>query len=265
MSAILDGKSNLFMAGAVCAGTAMGCLAGYLLARRRLHKNILTKSSNVLLKVDGAITKYVMDHSLREPAILTELKKETFASLGRSSMMLVAAEESQFFRLILKMLNAKKTIEVGVFTGYNTLSMAMALPDDGKVVACDINDKFADVARRYWKKAGLDHKIDLRIQPAVDTLDELIAAGDSGTYDFVFIDADKPNYDNYYERALTLVRSGGIIALDNVLWDGKVADPSEAGKATLALRAINEKVKNDERVEITMLLLGDGVTLAMKN
>ncbi|XP_077992608.1 putative caffeoyl-CoA O-methyltransferase 1 isoform X2 [Glandiceps talaboti] len=260
VSSMLDDRSGVFVAGAVSIGTAVGCLAGYCLAARRTGAWRFIKA---LGKEDEKIAKYLIDHSLKEPAILTKLTKETFTNTTEGFMM-VAPDQSQFFRILLKVLKAKKTIEVGTFTGYNALSMAMALPEDGKVIACDVNEEYTNIARRYWKAAGLEHKIDLRIQPALDTLDELIKAGESGTFDFIFIDADKTDYSDYYDRALKLVRKDGIVALDNVLWYGSVADPSDTRESTVAVRAINEKVYADDRVDMTMLLLGDGVTLAMK-
>ncbi|XP_077992668.1 putative caffeoyl-CoA O-methyltransferase 1 [Glandiceps talaboti] len=263
MSAVLsmlDGKSGVFVAGAVSIGAAVGCLAGYWLAVRRTSSWRVRK---ILSKADERMAGYLIDHSLKEPAILAKLKKETLTNTTEGRM-LVASDQAQFFRILLKVMKAKKTIEVGTFTGYNTLSMAMALPEDGKVIACDVDEEYTNIARRYWKEAGLEHKIDLRIQPALDTLDELIEAGESDTFDFIFIDADKMNYSNYYERAVTLVRKGGIVALDNILWSGCVANPSDTRESTIALRAVNEKVYADDSVDMTMLLLGDGVTLAMK-
>ena len=162
------------------------------------------------------------------------------------------------------MLRAKKTLEVGVFTGYSALWVALGLPDDGQIIACDISEEYTAVGRRYWKQAGVDQKIDLRLGPALKTLDELVKAGQAGTFDFAFIDADKTNYENYYERALQLLRVGGLIAIDNTIWSGKVADPNAQDADTVAIRRLNEKLLRDERIALSMLTVGDGLTLAMK-
>ncbi len=158
----------------------------------------------------------------------------------------------------------KKTIEVGVFTGYSSLAVARALPENGKIIACDINEQWTSIARRYWKEAGLDHKIDLHLAPATNTLDAMLANGEAGTYDFAFIDADKPNYGNYYDRIFELLQPSGLIAVDNVLWYGRVIDPAVNDEETVALRAFNEKLSKDDRIWITMLAIGDGLTLAVK-
>jgi predicted O-methyltransferase YrrM len=166
--------------------------------------------------------------------------------------------------LLVHMLGARRTIEVGVFTGYSSLAVALALPEEGRIVACDISDEWTSIARRYWREAGVDRKIDLRLRPATQTLDDLIALGQAGGFDFAFIDADKANYDLYYERCLTLLRPGGLIAVDNVLWSGKVVDPAVDDADTRAIRAFNEKLKNDQRVWLSMLPIRDGLTLASK-
>jgi caffeoyl-CoA O-methyltransferase len=161
-------------------------------------------------------------------------------------------------------LGATKTLEVGVFTGYSSLCVALALPENGKLVACDVSEEYTGVARRYWQSAGVADKIDLRIAPALETLDELLAAGQAETFDFAFIDADKRNYEGYYERSLQLIRPGGLIAIDNVLWSGRVADPQDQEKNTQALRALNEKLHGDERITLSMVPIADGLTLALK-
>jgi caffeoyl-CoA O-methyltransferase len=166
--------------------------------------------------------------------------------------------------LLISMLHVKKVIEIGVFTGYSSLCMAMALPDDGHIIACDINKEYTDIARQYWQKAGVADKIELILAPAIQTLDRLLANGEQCSYDFVFIDADKPEYPDYYERALQLIRKGGLIVIDNVLWYGKPADPDENDKDTLAIRDFNEMLHHDERVNISMLTIADGLTLALK-
>jgi predicted O-methyltransferase YrrM len=178
--------------------------------------------------------------------------------------MQISAEQGQFMALLIHLLAARKTLEIGVFTGYSSLAVALALPDDGRVIACDISEEWTSIARGYWREAGVERKIDLRLGPALKTLDDLIAQGQGGRFDFAFIDADKGNYINYYERALVLVRPGGLIAVDNVLWDGKVIDPSVNDPDTRAIRAFNESLRNDDRVWISMLPIRDGLTLACK-
>ena len=209
------------------------------------------------------LREYLLSVSLREPEILTLLRQET--SLHQMGIMQISPEQGQFMALLVKLMGAKKTLEVGVFTGYSALVIALALPSDGKVIACDISEEYTSVACRYWQKAGVSNKIDLHVAPAVETLDKLLKAGEGETFDFVFIDADKSNYDNYYERALKLVRPGGLIAIDNVLWSGKVADPAIEDNRTKKIRALNQKLHQDERVNLSMVPIGDGLTLAMKN
>jgi caffeoyl-CoA O-methyltransferase len=164
----------------------------------------------------------------------------------------------------VQLLCARRTLEVGVFTGYSALAVALALPSDGRLVACDISEEYTNVARRYWKEAGVDHLIDLRLKPALETLHELIAAGEQDSFDFAFIDADKRNYEGYYEAALRLIRPGGLIMADNVLWSGRVADPTNQEPDTLALRAFNRKLHADSRIALSMIPLGDGFSLALK-
>ncbi len=200
--------------------------------------------------------------TLREPEILRRLREET-ANHPQVNMQ-ISPEQGQFMALLMHLIDARKTLEVGVFTGYSSLSVALALPDDGRMIACDVSEEWTSIARRYWKEAGVEHKIDLRLRPAIETLDNLIATGQGGRFDFMFIDADKTNYANYYERGLVLVRPGGLIAIDNVLWSGKVLDESVQDKDTVALRAFNEKLHTDERVWLTMLAVRDGLTLACK-
>jgi len=203
---------------------------------------------------------YLQRTSLREPPVLARLRQETAAHpQGR---MQITPEHGQFLMLILQLMGARRTLEVGVFTGYSALAAALALPSDGRVVACDISEEYTSVARRYWKEAGVDSKIDLRIAPALETLRGLIAQGE--TFDFAFIDADKTNYENYYESTLPLLRPGGLIMVDNVLWSGRVADPSETDADTEALRKFNQKLLADSRIALSMIPLGDGVTLALK-
>jgi predicted O-methyltransferase YrrM len=166
--------------------------------------------------------------------------------------------------LLVQLLRARRTLEVGVFTRYSSLAVALALPSDGRLIACDISEEFTSVARRYWKEAGVDHIIDLRLKPALETLQELLSAGEADSFDFAFVDADKGNYERYYECALQLIRPGGLIMADNVLWSGRVADPADQEAATVALRAFNRKLHADSRIALSMIPLGDGFTLALK-
>jgi predicted O-methyltransferase YrrM len=219
--------------------------------------------ANSYLGLDEHIEDYVMNHSLREPDALRRLREETVANNPQADMA-VSPMQGQFIALLVKMIGAAKTLEVGVFTGYSSLCTALALPAHGRIVACDVNEKWTSVARRYWAEAGVADKITLRLAPAVETLDALLRDGQAGTFDFAFIDADKPNYDNYYERALKLMRRGGVIFFDNMLWSGKVADPGIQDADTVALRALNEKLHHDERVFISLLPVRDGVSLAVK-
>jgi len=206
------------------------------------------------------IARYVLDHSVREPEILRELRAAT-ASVPHSGMQ-IGADQGQFMALLVQAIGARNCLEIGTYTGYSALAVALALPEEGRVVCCDISEEWTAIARRFWDKAGVAHKIDLRLAPALRTLEEL--ASRKGRFDFVFIDADKGNYANYYEACLPLVRRGGIIALDNTLWSGWVADAKRRDADTLALRAFNDKLHRDERVALSLLPLGDGVTLALK-
>jgi caffeoyl-CoA O-methyltransferase len=208
------------------------------------------------------IYDYMNSVSLREPAILRKLREET-ASHPMATMQ-IPPEHGQFLALLMQLTGARRTLEVGVFTGYSSLAVALALPDDGKILACDVSGEYTSVARRYWKEAGVDHMIDLRLKPALETLDELIAQRQHNRFDFAFIDADKANYEGYYECALELVRPGGLIAIDNVLWHGAVIDPEDNTADTLAIRALNKKLLGDSRVSISMLPISDGLTLACK-
>ncbi|MFB2970744.1 class I SAM-dependent methyltransferase [Aerosakkonema sp. BLCC-F183] len=214
------------------------------------------------LGLSAQFYNYLLSASLREPDILRRLREETANHPG--AVMQVAPEQGQFLALLVQLMGAKKTLEVGVFTGYSSLSVALALPPDGKIVACDISAEHTSIARRYWQQAGVADKIDLRVAPALDTLDRLLADGQASTFDFAFIDADKANYENYYERSLQLVRPGGLIAVDNVLWYGRVAYPQDPDKITQIMRAYNEKLLRDERVFLSLIPIGDGLSLALK-
>jgi predicted O-methyltransferase YrrM len=208
------------------------------------------------------IHQYLVSASLREPPILRRLREETAAH--PRAMMQITPEQGQFMALLMQLMGARDTIEVGVFTGYSSLAVALALPADGHIVACDVSEEFTSIARRYWQEAGVENMIDLQLRPALETLNRLLLEGRQGRFDFAFIDADKTNYAGYYECALQLLRPGGIIMVDNVLWSGRVADPNENDADTVAIRAFNQKLLADSRVSLSMLPLGDGVTLALK-
>ncbi len=212
--------------------------------------------------IEPQLYNYLLSTSLREPDILRHLRQET-ADHPMSNMQ-IAPEQGQFMTLLVQLMGAKKTLEVGVFTGYSSLVVALALPADGKVVACDVSEEFTAIARRYWQQAGVANKIDLHIAPAMETLDNLLAAGEANSFDFAFIDADKSNYDGYYERSLLLVRPGGLIAIDNVLWSGRVADPQIQDNRTTKIRALNEKLHQDQRISLSLIPIADGLTLAWK-
>ena len=205
---------------------------------------------------------YLIRVSLREPEVLRRLREET-AQLDQANMQ-IGPEQGQLMALLVELLGAERVLEIGTFTGYSALVMALALPDDGRIVACDVSEEWTRVARRYWAEAGVAHKVDLRLAPALKTLEALVSEGRAGSFDFAFIDADKENYAAYYERALELVRVGGLVAIDNVLWSGKVADPEVTDADTEAIRALNAKLKDDRRVSLSLVPIGDGLTLAMK-
>ncbi len=218
--------------------------------------------SKKTLGLDSQLYDYLLSVSVREPDILRQLREET--ACHPMAMMQIAPEQGQFMALLVQLLGATKTLEVGVFTGYSSLCVALALPPNGKIVACDVSEEYTAIARRYWELAGVADKIDLRLAPALHTLDELLAAGQAGTFDFAFIDADKRNYEGYYERSLQLVRPGGLIAIDNVLWAGRVVDSQVQDNQTNSIRAFNEKLYEDERVTLSLVPIADGLTLALK-
>ncbi|MDD5203985.1 MAG: class I SAM-dependent methyltransferase [Desulfobacterales bacterium] len=205
---------------------------------------------------------YMKSVSVREPDLLRRLREET--AKDPMHMMQISPEQGQFMALLIKVMGVRRSLEVGVYTGYSSICVGMALPEDGNLVACDISLEWTSVARRYWKEAGLLQKIDLRLAPALHTLEELVTQGESGTFDFAFIDADKENYDGYYEGCLKLLRTGGVIAIDNVFWGGRVAERNIRDEATKAIRAINERIYMDERVDVSMIPIGDGLTLVRK-
>jgi predicted O-methyltransferase YrrM len=213
------------------------------------------------LNLTDSLYQYVLDHSLREHPAQTALRIAT--SSHRAAGMQIAPEQGQLMALLIKLMGARQTIEVGVFTGYSALTVALALPPDGRILACDINDEYTRIGKPYWQQAGVADKIELHLAPALQTLDARLDAGEAGNYDFAFIDADKSNYDAYYERCLRLVRRGGLIAIDNTLWDGAVASQSQ-DPDTLALQALNAKLHVDARIELSMLPIADGLTLALR-
>lgn len=206
--------------------------------------------------------EYYEKNTVRETPVLRKLRAET--QKLPAARMQISPEQGQFMALLMELMGAKKTLDIGTFTGYSALVVAAALPKDGRVIACDTSKAWTDIAKTYWAEAGVSDKIELRLGPALDTLKQLLAEGEAGTFDFAFIDADKANYANYYENALALLRQGGLIAIDNVLWSGRVADPTEQEKETKVIRAFNEKVFTDERVTMSMVPIGDGLTLARK-
>ena len=214
------------------------------------------------IQITDRVYDYMQEVSVREPEILKRLRAET-AELPEHNMQ-ISPEQGQFMALLVGLIGARRTLEIGTFTGYSALAVALALPDDGKLIACEISEEYTAIGRRYWQEAGLDTNIDLKIGLALDTLDGLITEGQAETYDFAFIDADKVNYQNYFDRALILLRPGGLIAVDNVLWNGAVADPRNTTKDTEAIREFNAELGDDTRVAISMVPIGDGLTLAHK-
>ena len=218
--------------------------------------------SSSTIGLSNELRKYMLDVSFRDDDILRQLRQETLTL--KEAQMQISPEQGAFLSILTKILNAKKTLDIGVFTGYSSLVVARELPDDGLVVACDTSIEWTSIAKKYWKLAGVDNKVDLHLAPAIETLEKLIEDGQGSTYDFSFIDADKINYQSYYEYSLTLVKPGGIIAVDNVLWSGQVIDESDSEPATRAIRSFNEKLYQDDRVSISMVPIGDGLTLAYK-
>ena len=218
--------------------------------------------SNRSIGLAGPLYEYLLSASLREHPALARLRAET-ASHPQVNMQ-ISPEQGQFLALLVKLTGAARCIEVGVFTGYSSLAVALAMPSTGRLIACDISEEYTAVARRHWAEAGVAGRIDLRIAPALVTLDELLAEGGAGSWDFGFIDADKGGYSEYYERILELLRPGGLIAVDNTLWDGAVADPENRAPDTIAIRAFNGKLRDDARVDLSLVPIGDGLTLARK-
>ena len=214
------------------------------------------------LPLTDTVYEYILAHSVREPPILARLREATAVLPG--AQMQIGPEQGQFMALLAKLIGARRCVEVGTYTGYSSLAVALALPADGKLVACDINAGTTSVARQFWREAGVEARIELRLQPALKTLDELLAEHGLGSYDFAFIDADKVSYLAYYEKLLQLIRPGGLIAVDNTLWSGHVADSGHSDADTVALRAFNDHVHHDERVDLSLVPIGDGLTLLRK-
>ena len=220
--------------------------------------------SNKTICITEELYEYMLSVSLREPAVLHELRRET--ALDEHANMQISPEQGQFMALLVRLLGARKTLDIGVYTGYSSLCIGLALPRDGRVIACDLNREWTDIAKRYWRKAGVAGKIELCLAPAQQTLEDLLAEKKktAAAFDFAFIDADKKKYDMYYEYCLELIRPGGLIAIDNVLWDGAVADESVNDVDTIAIRSLNNKIHADPRVEISLVPIADGLTLARK-
>jgi caffeoyl-CoA O-methyltransferase len=219
--------------------------------------------ANRTITLTDPLYEYLLDVSLREPKVMNDLRAET-ATLEAGGMQM-SPDEAQFMGFLVKLLGVRRALEIGVFTGYSALSVALALPADGCLIACDVSEEWTQIARRHWQTAGVAHKIDLRLAPAVETLAAMAAdPAQHNSFDFAFIDADKENYDHYYERCLQLVRPGGLIALDNVLWGGGVLDLARQDESTLAIRALNQKLHADDRVDLSLVPIGDGLTLARK-
>jgi len=215
--------------------------------------------SNASIGLSQELHAYLVKVGVREPDVLRRLRERT-AALPEHGMQ-IAPEQGAFMSLLVKVMGARQCLEVGTFTGYSSTAVALALPPEGRLVCCDLSREWTDVAREAWTEAGVADRVELRLGPALETLDQLLTEGGAGRFDFAFIDADKPNYDGYVERALYLVRPGGMIAIDNVLWSGRVADPSDNVESTVAIRELNEKLAADERVEVAMVPIGDGLTL----
>ncbi len=218
--------------------------------------------SNRTVALDDRLYDYLCAVSLREPALLARLRAET-AALPEARMQ-IAPEQGQFMAMLVRLLNAREILEIGTFTGYSTLVMALALPPDGRIVACDVSAAWTAIAKAYWRVAGVAERIDLRLAPAIQTLEALLADGGEDRFDFAFIDADKTGYRAYYEACLKLVRPGGLIAVDNTLWDGRVADDGVQDADTRAIRAFNATLRDDIRVDVSLVPIGDGLTLARR-
>lgn len=214
--------------------------------------------------VSPLVERYVSHFISKETDVQRRLREETVRRTGDQAGMQIGADQANLFAFLVGIIDARLALEIGTFTGYSALAVATSLPPDGRLIACDVSDEWTGIGRPYWREAGVDHKIDLRLGPALDTLGALNGSGHAGRFDFAFIDADKKNYAGYYEACLNLVRPGGLIALDNMIWGGAVADPSQQDEDTVALRSLNEIIRDDARVEAVLLTVGDGVMLARK-
>ena len=218
--------------------------------------------SNKTIGISDELAAYVVEVGTREPDVLARLREET-AAIPQHGMQ-IAPEEGAFLAMLVELTGARRCIEIGTFTGYSSTAVALALPEEGQLVCCDVSEEWTSVARKYWDEAGVAGKIDLRVAPAAETLDQLLADGEEAAYDFAFVDADKTGYDAYYERLLRLVRPGGLIAFDNTLWGGKVLDQDTEDEDTRAIQALNTKLAGDERITLCLLPVSDGVTLARR-
>lgn len=210
--------------------------------------------------LDEKLYAYLIDVSLREPDVLRRLREET--ARRENASMQIAPEQGQFMALLVKLIGAERTLEIGSFTGYSALAVALALPPHGRVTACELSEEYAAVARHWWTEGGVGDKIEIRVGPAIETLDRMVEDGMAGRFDFAFIDADKEGYLAYWERCLRLVRRGGLIAVDNVLWDGRVVEAEDVEESTVAIRSFNARVRDDDRVDLSLVPIGDGLTLA---
>ncbi|MDX1578703.1 MAG: class I SAM-dependent methyltransferase [Gemmatimonadota bacterium] len=215
-------------------------------------------------KITPELAAYIRRVGVREPAAAARCRRETERDLPDRARMLTVPEQGAFLAMLVRLLDAERALEVGVFTGYSALWIAGALAPGGRLTACDISEEYTDRARVYWDEAGVSDRIDLRLAPALETLDALLVEGAAGSYDLAFIDADKAGYDDYYERSLELLRPGGVVSLDNTLWDGRVIDPSDRSDDTEAIRAMNEKIVADPRVDMVLTTVGDGLTVCRK-
>jgi len=218
--------------------------------------------SNRTISLDDRLYQYLLDHSLREDELLRELREVT-AQLEMHAMQ-IAPEQGQFMALLVELIDAQRVIEIGTFTGYSALCMARALPESGELLCCDVSEEWTAIARDFWRRAGVEGRIRLEIAPALETLEHLIEQGEAGCFDLAFIDADKGNYSNYYEACLRLLRVGGVLMFDNVLWGGSVADPDDQEPDTQAIRELNDRLHSDKRVGYSLVPIGDGIGLARK-
>lgn len=264
----IESKELSLLAGVAAGSLAVGGLVGYLLTGRNKNEDGEKLFSKKSYEFKDPITEYVIANSSREPQVLKELHEHTLKNVDMG-VMLSDPIQCQFFRLLLHTLDAKKCLEVGVFTGYNVLNCALCMPTGGKVYGLDVNERWVNHGRPFFKKAGVEDKVEIRIAPAADSMDQLISEGHSGSFDFIYVDADKPGYDIYYEKGLTLLRKGGIIAFDNMLQKGYVAaldkpmEPCQREDA-VALDKLNKKLHHDQRVQISFLAIADGVYFARK-